>query len=148
MKLAGMIFPDNNSHFTEPTQAQLTQPFKRECRVVHRAVPGCPGTDVVSQWCCVLNFASTSSPLSSGYKSPTHFLPFDQWASPLLSHHLWSQILYFYSPHTIFLHLSPKTNTTQSSDFFNSSTSSGLLFQYISLKYSPILSTSTRCSPL
>ena len=114
MKLAGMIFPDNNSHFTEPTQAQLTQPLKRECWVVHRAVPGCPGTDVVSQWC------------SSCYNPPTHFLPFDQWASPLVSHHLWSKILYLYSS---------KTHTTQSSDFFNSSTSSGLL-----LKYSPILS--------
>ena len=50
----------------------------------------------------------------------------DQWASPLVSHHLWSKILYLYSP---------KTHTTQSSDFFNSTTSSGLL-----LKYSPILS--------
>ena len=70
--------------------------------------------------------------LEWSFQTTTHTLPnlpkqpFDQWASPLVSHHLWSKILYLYSP---------KTHTTQSSDFFNSSTSSGLL-----LKYSPILS--------
>ena len=85
MKLAGMIFPDNNSHFTEPTQATI--------------------------WSMGIPSSLVSNSLS------------------LLSTHRFIHI------RMIFPHLSPKTNTTQSSDFFNSTTSSGLL-----LKYSPILS--------